>query len=168
MKPSTLFLLLVVGSVMLPQPSQGQRIASLTRFPGSGLPARSYTASHYFEGAVIGAGVVGTTGVWFGWVVCQLSETTSGCTKPLIVFGLAGALLGGTTGALVGGLLPAPRPRPLRGNATRAALVGATAGALLGFGPITRFCLNGCTRLEVAYGVSNVAVGALAGLLVGH
>jgi hypothetical protein len=168
MKPSTLFLLLTVSLVMLPQTSQGQRIASLTHFAAPGYPTRSYSATYYFEGVAIGAGLVGTTGVWFGWVVCQLSETTSGCTKPLVVFGLAGALLGGTTGALVGGLFPAPRPRPLRGNAPRAVLIGATAGALWGFGVFPHFCLNGCSREEVAFGVSNVAVGALAGLLVGH
>ena len=148
MKPSTLFLLLAVGLVILPQASQGQRIASLTRFPASTLPARSYTASHYFEGAAIGAGVVGTTGVWFGWVVCQLSETTSACAKPLVVFGLAGALLGGTTGALVGPV-PCARPAP-RGNAARAAMVGATAGEPWDLA-ITRFWsmvqpVRGCIR----------------------
>ena len=81
MKPYALFLLLAVSPVMLPQTSQGQRIASLSHFAAPEHPTRSYSATYYFEGVAIGASLVGTTGVWLGWVVCQLSETTSGCTN---------------------------------------------------------------------------------------
>jgi hypothetical protein len=81
---------------------------------------------------------------------------------------LVGALLGGGVGALVGGSVPAPHPRPLRGHAARAALLGAIAGALWGFGVFPHFCINGCTTEEVAFGLSNAAVGALAGFIVGN
>jgi hypothetical protein len=170
MKPSALFLFLAVCCVILPQTSQGQRIASLTHFASPESPARRYPATYYFEGAVIGASLLATTGALVAYeLACHYSDTGSDCRAvPVIEVGLGGALFGGTVGALVGGLFPAPHPRPLRGHASKAALLGAGAGALLGFGLFQQFCLNGCSSGEVGFSVSTTAVGALAGLIVGH
>lgn len=136
----------------------------LWHFPAPAV--RKYPATYYVEGAVIGAGVLATTGAWF----IGSCDFDSGCAGPgpIVAVTLAVALLGGTAGALVGGMFPAPHPRPLRGHAARAALLGATAGALWGFGVFPHFCLNGCNASEVRFGVSSAAVGALAGFIVGH
>jgi hypothetical protein len=150
MKPSTLFLLVAVGFVTLPQTAQGQRIASLMHFAVSEVP------------------VLATTGAFLGLALCELSETTSGCGGSTVAVTLGGAVFGGLTGAIVGGFFPAPHARPLRGHARRAALLGASAGALWGFGVFPHFCLNGCSSGEVAFALSNTAAGALAGLIVGH
>jgi len=170
MKPSALPVFLAVGLVILPQASQGQRIASLTHFAAPEPPARRYPATYYFEGAAIGAGVFGTTGAFLGYEFgCHYSENQSDCAAgPIVAASLVGALIGGTVGTLVGGLFPAPHPRPLRGDPGRAALLGASAGALWGFGVFPHFCLNGCSTGEIVFALSNTAAGALAGLIVGH
>jgi hypothetical protein len=138
---------------------------------GLGEPtARKYPATYYFEGAVIGAGVVGpTAALIFYELACHYSDTGSDCAAgPIAEVGVGGVLFGGTLGALIGGAFPAPHPRPLRGHGAKAALLGAAAGALWGFGVFTHFCLNGCQSGEVGLGISTTAVGALAGLLVGR
>ena len=169
MKPSTLFLLLAVSPVMLPQTSQGQRIESLTHFTVPEASTRRYSPTYYFEGAAIGAGVVATTAalVWYE-LGCHYSEQRSDCAPGRIIgAGLVGAFVGGTVGALGGGLIAAPHPRPLRGDPVKAVLIGAFAGAIWGFGPFSHFCLNGCHSDQVVFGFSTTAVGALAGLVVG-
>lgn len=164
MKPSTPFLLLAVGLVILPQPSQGQRIASLSHFADSEAPARRYPATYWVEGAVIGTSVLAATGVWLGIVLCDPDSNCHGANfTPVLV---AGAL-GGMAGALVGGMVNAPHPRPLHGHAVKAALIGTIAGAMWGFGLFTHFCMNRCNPTEVGFGLSTAAVGALAGLVVG-
>jgi hypothetical protein len=138
---------------------------------GLGEPtARKYPATYYFEGAVIGASVVGATAAFlFYELACHYSDTGSACAAgPIAEAGVGAVLFGGTVGALIGGAFPAPRARPLRGHGARAALLGAAAGALWGFGVFAHFCLNGCQSGEVGLGVSTTAVGALAGLLVGR
>jgi hypothetical protein len=170
MNSSTPFLLLAVGLAILPQASHGQRIASLTHFAAPEASTRRYPATYYFEGAVIGAGVLATTValIWYE-LGCHYSEQRSDCAPGRIIgAGLVGAFVGGTVGALAGGLIAAPRPRPLRGNPVKAALIGACAGAIWGFGPFSHFCLNGCHSDQVVIGLSTTAVGALAGLLVGR
>ena len=164
MKPSTLILLLTVSLVMLPQTSQGQRIASLAHFAVPQPPIRRYPATYYIEGAAIGASVLATTGVWFGVVLCDPDSNCHGANfTPVLV----GGVLGGVAGALVGGMVNAPHPRPLHGHAVKAAWIGTLAGAMWGFGLFTHFCLNGCNPDEVRFGLSTAAVGAVAGLLVG-
>jgi len=163
MKASALSVFLAVGLAIPPQTSQGQRIESLTQFAPE-LSTRRYPETYYFEGAAIGAGVLATTGVWLGIVLC---DPDSNCHGANITPVLIGGVLGGVAGALVGGAFPAPHPRPLRGHAARAALLGTLAGAMWGFGLFTHFCLNGCNPGEVRFGLSTAAVGALAGLIVG-
>ena len=160
-------LVLAVGLVLLPHPSQGQRIASLTRFPAPEASTRRYPATYWVEGAVIGTGVLATTGAWAGLLLCTLAETSSDCTWPIVGIAATSGLIGGLAGALIGGMVNDPRPRPLHDHAAKAALVGAIAGAMWGFGVFTHFCLNGCNATEVRFGLSSAAVGALGGLLVG-
>lgn len=169
MKPSALFLFLTIGLVIQPQASQGQRIASLTHFASAESLARHYPATYWVEGAVVGTSLLATTGALFFYEWnCHYSDTRSSCTAgPILEGSLGAALFGGTVGALVGGLFPAPHPRPLRGHAVKAALLGTLAGAMWGFGLFTHFCLNGCNPGEVRFGLSTAAVGALAGLVVG-
>jgi hypothetical protein len=138
---------------------------------GLGEPTvRKYPATYFFEGGVIGASVVGATAAFlFYEFACNYSDTRSGCAAgPMAEAGMGGVLFGGTLGALIGGAFPAPHPRPLRGHGAKAALLGAAAGALWGFGVFSHFCLNGCQSGEVGLGISTTAVGALAGLLVGR
>ena len=164
MRPLTLLVCWVaVGLAILPEVSQGQRIESLTHLAAPDPSTRRYPATYYFEGAVIGAGVLATTGAWFGNGLCESSNCAGAAAGAALVVGL----LGGVAGTLVGGMFPAPHPRPQRGHAARAALLGATAGALWGFGVFPHFCINGCNPSEVRFGLSSAAVGALAGLLVG-
>jgi hypothetical protein len=165
MKPSALSVLLVASLAILPQPAQGQRIASLTHFAAPEPPTRRYSPTYWVEGAVIGAGVLATTGVWIRGVLCDIEA--SDCGGAAITSALVAGGLGAIAGALVGGSIRAAHQRPMRGHVAKAVLLGATAGALWGFGVFPRFCLNGCSSGEVALGVSSAAVGALAGLVVG-
>jgi hypothetical protein len=162
MKVSTLTL--AAGLVIVPQASQGQRIASLTHFPSPDAPARRYPATYYVEGAAIGAGVLATTGAWLFGGLCESSD----CHGAAIYGALLTGAVGAAAGALVGGMVNAPHPRPLRGHAAKAAFVGTLAGAMWGFGLFTHFCADGCNLSQVRFGISTAAAGALAGLLVGH
>jgi hypothetical protein len=163
MKPSTLSVFLAVSLVILPQASQGQRIASLSHFAAPEPAARHYPATYYVEGAVVGAGLLATTGAWIGAGLCDSSD----CGGAAVTGAVLAGLVGGAAGALVGGMFHAPHPRPLHGHAVKAALVGTIAGALWGFGVFNHFCIDGCHPSEVRFGLSTAAVGALAGLLVG-
>ena len=124
MKPSIPFLLLALSVVMLPQPSQGQRIApssayALFRPAPTPPPARPASFIHRapdyrWEGLAIGAIVGGTLGVL---VVNAGCDTDGGCFTDAI----GGMLLGGTAGGLFGlfaGLVTAkntpPRPTETR------------------------------------------------------
>ncbi len=156
-----------------PEPSKAFALFRTGSDPSRHLPpatAGKYPATYYFEGAVIGAGVFATTGalVWYE-LACNWSDVTSDCrTGPILGAGVVGALFSGTVGGLVGGLFPAPHPRPLRGHAAKTALLGAGAGALWGFGAFSQFCLNGCRSENVVLSISTTVVGALAGLMVGR
>jgi hypothetical protein len=163
MKPSARSLSLVVTLVILPQASQGQRIASLTHFPPPDSTVRHYPATYWVEGAVIGTGLLAPTGAVLWGGLCESSDCTSAAITGALITGAIGA----AAGALVGGMFSAPHPRPLRGHAVQAALVGTLAGAMWGFGVFTHFCADGCNPREVRFGISIAAVGALAGLVVG-
>jgi hypothetical protein len=163
MKPSALSLSLVVTLVILPQGSQGQRIASLTHFPPPADSAvRHYPATYWVEGAVVGTSLLATTGAWSWAALCD-----EDCNGAAISGAIIGGAIGLAAGALVGGMVNAPHSRPLHGHAAQAALIGTLAGAMWGFGLFTHFCLNGCNPGEVRFGLSTAAVGALAGLIVG-
>jgi hypothetical protein len=144
-----------VGLVILPQPSQGQRIAE--------PPTRRYPPTYFVEGAVIGAGVLATTGAWFANGLCESHNCTGATVRTAVLVGL----LGGAAGALAGGLFAAPHSRPLHGHAIKAALIGTIAGAMWGFGVFNHLCVDGCNPSEVRFGLSSAAVGTLAGLVVG-
>jgi glucose uptake protein GlcU len=161
MKPSALSL--AVALVILPQASQGQRIASLTHFAPPDSTARHYPATYFLEGAVIGTSLLATTGAWIWSGLCD----TADCGGAAITGALIAGAVGAAAGALVGGMVNAPHPRPLHGHAAKAALVGTLAGAMWGFGLFTHFCADGCNPSEVRFGISTAAVGALGGLLVG-
>jgi hypothetical protein len=162
MKPSAPSLSLVVALVILPQASQGQRIASLTHFAPPDSTVRRYPATYFLEGAVIGTGLLATTGAWMWAGLCD-----EDCGGAAIRGALIAGAVGAAAGALVGGMVNAPHPRPLHGHAAQAALVGTLAGAIWGFGLFTHFCADGCNPSEVRFGISTAAVGALGGLIVG-
>ena len=163
MKPSTFFVLLAVGLLTLPQPSQGQRIASLTHLAAPDSTTRHYPATYWVEGAAVGAGLLATTGAWLFAGLCD----TSDCSGAGVTGTVLAGLVGGAAGALVGGMVNAPHPRPLHGHAARAALVGTLVGAMWGFGLFNHLCVDGCNPSEVRFGLSSAAVGALGGLVVG-
>lgn len=120
-----------------------------------------------FEGAVIGAGVLGVTSVFIAAGFCGLNESGSSCGAGAYLGAAAiGGVVGAGFGGLVGGLFDAPSPHPLRGHPGRAAFMGAVAGALWSVGFLCHGLGHGCGDLEAAFGLSSSAVGALAGLLV--
>ncbi len=162
MKPSALAVFLAACLVIVPQASQGQRIVSLGHFPPDSSP-RHYPATYWVEGAAIGASLLGTTGAWLGAGFCDSSDCGGAAVTGALIFGA----VGGMAGALFGGMVNAPHPRPLRGHPAKAALVGTIAGAMWGFGLFTHFCADGCNPSEVRFGISTAAVGALAGLVMG-
>jgi hypothetical protein len=157
------------GLLGVPNPSRAVALFRSPAVTGAGRPgARTYPATYYFEGAVIGAGVLGTTVALFAYEWACDESSNCDRTGRVVTGGVVGALLGGTVGALIGGAFPAPHPRPLRGHGAKAALLGAVVGAAWGFGLFSHFCLNGCSSGEVGLGAYTTTVGALAGLLVGR
>jgi hypothetical protein len=118
MKPSTLFLLLTVSLVMLPQTSQAQRIASpafaLFRPAPTSPPARpaSFSGSapdYRWEGLAIGAFVGGAFAAFF---VARSGEggTCSGCFGEAVGVTLLGAAAGGLLGGFAGLVTPKNHP----------------------------------------------------------
>jgi energy-converting hydrogenase Eha subunit B len=115
MKPSTLFLLLAVGLVLLPQTSQGQGIASpaFALFRPAPTPPPPRPASfigrapdYRWEGLVIGA-IAG--GVFVGtatYVFCSDPDAGGNCAVTTVAGTLVGGALGGFVGCLVGILIP--------------------------------------------------------------
>jgi hypothetical protein len=131
---------------------------------------RHFAPTYWQEGATIGAAVVGTTGAWIAYdLACKFSDTASDCRPGAVIAGgLVAGVVGGIAGGLAGGAFSARQPRPLRGHPVKATLVGAGVGALWSFGLFWHLCVNGCRSEQVAFGLSSTAIGALAGLLVGH
>lgn len=126
--------------------------------------------THWVEGAVIGAAIVGTTAAIGAYELgCEFADDRSWCNPGTVLLGGAlGGVLGGIVGGLVGGRFPAKHPRPLKGYPQRTALIGAMAGALWSFGLVFQGCSNGCHSEEVVLGVSTTGAGALAGFLIGR
>jgi hypothetical protein len=139
--------------------------------PRDSLPVaqRTYPPTYWMEGAVIGAAVAGTTLGWIFYEVCGYDEAGSGCDAGNLLLGVGvGAVFGGVVGGLIGGAFTAPHAHPLRGHPVKAAGMGAAAAALWSFGVFSQFCTNGCSAPEVRFGLTTVAIGAMAGWLVGH
>ena len=136
--------------------------------PAPGVPpARVYPPSYWFEGAAIGAAVLGATTVFMASAFCGYDDSDSSCHPGVYVGAAAvGGALGAGVGALVGGFFDAPRARPLRGHPGRAALIGAVAGGVWGVGFLCHGLGDGCGSGESVFGISVSAVGALAGWLV--
>jgi hypothetical protein len=164
-------LLAACGLLARPVPGWAHRIAS--RFEAARVPApdsaRRYAPTYWVEGATIGAAVLATTGAFLAAAWCDLDESGESCGPAAYLGGVTlGGVVGAGAGALVGGLFDAPRPRPLRGHAVRAALIGAVSGAAWSVGFLCHGLAHGCGREEARFGISSSAVGALAGWLVAH
>ena len=130
---------------------------------------RKYSPSYWFEGAAIGAAVLGATTVFAAASLCGTGDGGGSC-GPSVYIGSAavGGVVGAGLGALVGGMFAAPHARPLRGHPGRAALLGAVGGAFWSVGFLCHGVGHGCGRGEPVFGISLSLVGALAGWLVGH
>ena len=64
-------------------------------------------ANFHLEGAVIGGGSLGVLGAFMGYDLCSTSDTHHGsCAGNALGLGLVGAVIGWTTGSLIGGLIP--------------------------------------------------------------
>ena len=119
MKPSALFLL-TASLVILPQTSQGQRIASspafaLFRPAPTPIPPRPASFIHRapdyrWEGLAIG-GIAG--GLLLGIGARALCDDGSSCISPMVLGAVVGGTAGGLFGVFVGMFIPknqAPRP----------------------------------------------------------
>jgi hypothetical protein len=162
-------LLVLLGILFRPPVGVAQRMpARLQPFRVSAADsARVYPPSYWFEGAAIGAAVLGATTVFVASAFCGYDDSGSSCHPGVYVGAAAlGGALGAGVGALVGGLFDAPHARPLRGHRGRAALMGAVAGALWSVGFLCHGLGDGCGSAEPVSGTSVSAVGALAGWLV--
>ncbi len=75
--------------------------------------ARQIRPTHWKEGGIVGAVLLGAFGIWFGHELCQ--ETDAGQEKGCTAKAVAGGLLGGggigfLIGALIGGQFPKHPP----------------------------------------------------------
>ena len=74
---------------------------------------RQIRPTHWKEGGLVGALMLGAFGIWFGNEICQETEAgnNSGCTARAVVGGaVGGGALGFLIGALVGGQFPKHSP----------------------------------------------------------
>ena len=130
---------------------------------------RKYSPSYWFEGANIGAAVLGATTVFAAAGFCESGDGGTPCRPSVyLVSAAVGGVVGAGLGALVGGMFDAPHARPLRGHPGRAALLGAVGGAFWSVGFLCHGVGHGCGRGEPVFGISLSLVGALAGWLVGR
>jgi hypothetical protein len=75
--------------------------------------ARQIRPTHWKEGGVVGAVLLGAFGIWFGNELCQKTEAgqDNGCTAKAVAGGLiGGGGLGFLIGALIGGQFPKHPP----------------------------------------------------------
>ena len=116
MKPSALFLLLAVGLVSVPQPSQGQGIASpayaLFRPAATPAPAppvsfiHSSAPDYRWEGLVIGAIAGGMTFAVLANAFCNDPDGSGGCFSLTLGGMLLGGAAGGVAGTTIGAFIP--------------------------------------------------------------
>lgn len=86
-----------------PRPLDPSSLASTA----SDTTVRQIKPTHWKEGGLVGALVLGGLGVWLGNEICQNSDdTTASCTGAVIGGGLGGGILGFLIGALIGGQIP--------------------------------------------------------------
>jgi hypothetical protein len=68
---------------------------------------RQIKPTHWKEGGLVGALVVGVLGAWFGSEICKVAEDgDSGCAGLIVGGALGGAGTGFLIGALIGGQFP--------------------------------------------------------------
>jgi hypothetical protein len=73
----------------------------------SDTTVRQIKPTHWKEGGLVGALVVGAFGVWLGSEICHNADDVSeSCTGAVIGGGLGGGILGFLIGALIGGQIP--------------------------------------------------------------
>jgi len=74
---------------------------------------RKISPTHWKEGGIVGAVVLGAFGIWFGNEICKETEAGNeeGCTARAVVGGaIGGGGLGFLIGALIGGQFPKHPP----------------------------------------------------------
>lgn len=82
--------------------------------PGSSPDA----ADHRWDGVVIGAAILGASGVFLGARLCQLSDSVNKhCVRSAVGLGALGAFAGGIIGGLIGGGIPKSRADSTRSPA---------------------------------------------------
>jgi uncharacterized protein YcfJ len=73
----------------------------------SDTTVRQIQPTHWKEGGLVGAVVLGAFGVWFGNEICRNADDISGsCARAMIGGGVGGGVLGFLIGALIGGQFP--------------------------------------------------------------
>jgi hypothetical protein len=166
-----LFLAMLAVTVALAVPSAGaaQRLPErLQSFrPAAADSGRKFAPTYWFEGATIGAALVGTTTVIIAASFCAYGEGGSCRSTTYIGSAVVGGVIGAGLGGLAGGMFAAPHERPLRGQPGRAALLGAVGGAVWSVGILCHSVARCSGRGEASFGLSMSFVGALAGLIVG-
>jgi hypothetical protein len=86
-----------------PTPLDPPRLAAVA----SDTTVRQIKPTHWKEGGLVGALVVGAFGAWLGNEVCHNADDLSeSCTGAVIGGGLGGGILGFLIGALIGGQIP--------------------------------------------------------------
>jgi hypothetical protein len=67
---------------------------------------RQIKPTHWKEGGLVGALLVGALGAWFGNEICRNDEVEDDCTGLILRGGVGGGAAGFLLGALVGGQFP--------------------------------------------------------------
>jgi hypothetical protein len=89
--------------VRSPTPLDAPRLAEAP----SDTTVRQIEPTHWKEGGLVGAVVLGAFGVWFGNEICRNADDISGsCARAMIGGGVGGGVLGFLIGALIGGQFP--------------------------------------------------------------
>jgi len=159
---------ILLAVIAAPATGVAQRLPG--RFHGARVmpsdSARAFQPSYWFEGALIGSAVLGTTGFFIAAGLCGMGDGEDNCHSAAFAGAGAGVAVGAAMGALVGGLLQAKRPRPMKGRPLRAAVIGALVGVLWSEGFVCHTLSSGCGSEEPAFGISSAAIGALTGWLL--
>ena len=88
------------------RPSTPLDVHRLAAVPPDTVP-RQIKPTHWKEGGIVGAVLVGAFGAWLGNEICRNSESgAASCTGAWVGGALGGGLFGFLTGALIGGQFP--------------------------------------------------------------
>lgn len=150
-----------VAPVMLP-PAQATAYA-LSSLADTQQSKQEYHPTYWVEGGVFGAVYLGAVGYLFAEGFCEEGD----CTLTGVAGAVLAAPLGFGMGALVGGLFPAPYPRPLEGHPAKGLLVGTLVGAFSTFALASQGCLGGCSDQEIGYDFLFTVITGTTGLLLG-